>query len=332
VTVVGRAEADRREVELGEDGEGLQLGRALRPEAGLEELRAAEPQRRRRLDAGLEAREVLAREQAAPLARERRDLRGDLARVERPQRIGRAREVLEGPRERGVAHDGAHRGYPTLRQVELRARRPLRPEARLHRGDPEPVLVAQALRDGKAVPRQGERRRDHLGERQAAPAAEGRDERAERRRHPRGQDPAVGNVAEAAGPVRLGGRARGGCHVAVHRVDAPLARRADEERALAADGVHLRVHHALDERRGHRSVDRVAAGLQDVRARRRGQVAVRGDRAARSEEARVEGGGLGGQDAIGAPAHGAIKYSGPPERGDGALIADPRDSRASGPR
>ena len=53
--------------------------------------------------------------------------------------------------------------------------------------------------------------------------------------------------------------------------------------------VHLRVHHAFDQRRRHRGVDRVAAGLQHVDAGVDREIGVGSDRAVRADEARIEG-------------------------------------------
>ena len=74
---------------------------------------------------------------------------------------------------------------------------------------------------------------------------------------------------------RLRRRRRRRRHVAVHRDDARLARQAQQHRAFAADGVHLRVDQALDQRRRHRGVDRVAARLEHVDAGVGRQVGVR---------------------------------------------------------
>ena len=76
--------------------------------------------------------------------------------------------------------------------------------------------------------------------------------------------------------------------VAVHRNHARLARQAQQDRALAADGVHLRVDQAFDERRRDRGVDRIAAGLQHVDASIDREIGIGRDRAVRADQARIE--------------------------------------------
>jgi hypothetical protein len=64
--------------------------------------------------------------------------------------------------------------------------------------------------------------------------------------------------------LRRGARGRG--HVAVDRDDLVAARGPDEDRALPAERIHLRIDQALDEAGCDRGIDRVAARLERVDA------------------------------------------------------------------
>jgi hypothetical protein len=68
--------------------------------------------------------------------------------------------------------------------------------------------------------------------------------------------------------------------------------------------VHLRIDEPFDEARGDRRIDRVAAVGEHSDSGGDGEIAVRRDCAASAEQPRMKGRAVGGENAVGAPAHG----------------------------
>ncbi len=292
-------------VVLPHQGDGLQLRRALRPEAALEQLDIAKAQRYGLLHAGLERFQVFAGQQTVPLLGELRDLGSDIAAIERRVRILRVGKIVVGGRERLVPQQGSFLRDLAAAQIKPRALRPAREELLAQIGQAVLVLVMEACGEREAFRGELARVRRDVAKAHAAPALEHRHERRERRGNARRKDVFLRNILVSPGIKSLRGRGARRGHVAVDRDDARFAGKPQQDRALAADGMHLRIHQPLDQRRRDCGVDRVAAGFQNIDAGVDRKVGVRRHRAVLADEPRVEGGRIGRGNPVGALAHGA---------------------------
>ncbi len=142
-------------------------------------------------------------------------------------------------------------------------------------------LIGEMRFDGEAVAGVADCRLHHRRERQCAVAAQ--------------RSRQAGNLAgngdrETAVAAQLGDhmpithehvarRSRGRDLAIVQRDGAPLTRRVDEHEPATADATGSGVHHPDSQRRCHRRIDGVAAALQHLDARRRGEAMLRGHHA-----------------------------------------------------
>ena len=305
VQVIGAARPHRAQVEAPHDGERLQHRRPLRPEAALVDRRLAEAQADGRLDPGLETLQVGALEQPAALPGEARDLRSDLASVERFVGVLCIREVVVRSCERLILHQRADFRDRHVKDLACR------PGLELVAQIPETIflLVDQALRCRKSVACQLDRRRDRFAQRHRAVALERGEQRAERGGNAGRENVLVRHVIEAAAAEFLRRGARRRRHVAVehYHLVAPLT--AQQDRAFAADGMHLRVHQPFDEAGCNRRVDRVAARLQHVDAGVDRKIGIAGHRAVPADEARVERRRVGWRATISSRGHADARFS-----------------------
>ena len=298
VDVVGGVVAHRGEVEAFEQLELLQEDGALRPGSALEDGHAAVVRARGRLDARGEALEVGGAEQAAVGVGPRDDFARDVAAVEALARgveaglaptIFRRRfgveHALEKICERGVLQHAARLRDFAVGQINARRRRPLGQEAFRVAGERAArpghrVVGANRLAGQSDVHREavvGELQRGlkNVGERPGAELSQRRHERVKGRRNARGEQPDAGNQLEPKRAEMGDCGARGRHHIAVDRDDAAGSCRINQHWRFAADGVHVRVHDALDECCSDGGVDGISATCEDSRTGCTGKIVLR---------------------------------------------------------
>lgn len=185
------------------------------------------------------------------------------------------------------------------RHVERRTRRPLiakLPPIGANRSDPyQPRQILRRLAV-TAKPRmhrhpvfaQRERRRGHFGQRHGAETGERSGEGIESRRNTRRQQALAGDLLESERTVIVDSGARRGDFVAVDRDYAVRACHVNEHRCLAADRMHMRIDDALDQGRGNRGVDGVAAASEHPRARGSREVVFGGDHRLSAHHLRIK--------------------------------------------
>jgi hypothetical protein len=291
----------------GEQRELLQEHRPLAPRRGLEDVEAPVAEADRLLDGRLVGREILRLEEGRQVVagraglrvRPRRrhealDLLGDPAPVEllarrlegfypaaRSMSRLRIEQVLHCVRPSGEAHD-----LPDLRhagrQEDLRRARPaVQPRLELDE------LLAQRRVHREPVARELDDRPERLLQPERAGLPERRDERADRRRHRRRDQPLAGDVdePELADPLDRHAPRRPPLSADDKRVRlGGTPRLVDEDRALAPDAALLRLDKCQSKRCGDPAIGRVPASPKHLEPDLRGEVMPRGDNPAACQD------------------------------------------------
>ena len=279
VDVLGRADADGREVEPGEQGELLQEDRALTPRPGLADRVPVVVEGDRRLDRRLPARKIPAREETAVLGAEAIDLVGDEAPVESVSRpvdpglpapgAGLLEDAPIGGGERRIAKEGSRL---RRREIELRRRGPCA-QQRLGPLDRR----SDAGNHRIALLRVPDRLLEDVVEAERAEVAEQKQPAVEGTRDTGREQPGPGNELVAQLPEALDGRrGRGGALAADDQRLAALGT-PQHDRQVAAGPVQMRLHDLEREAGRDRGVEGVAAAFEHRHAGRRGEPVRRRD-------------------------------------------------------
>ena len=225
-------------------------------------------------------REVVERVDAAHRAERRHHVLGHLALVE-------AGPPLRGDAAQDLRLAGSAEDLPRARRLAVEQEIPAR--RALERVDREAPVEGHARRDGNALLRVADRGRQRVGQADPPPvlrqAAEGVDGAGDRH----GLGAADGNGGQTAAAHLCRGQRGGRPARAVERDDPVLARRLEQNEAVAPDAGHLRLADAEQDGRADGGVHGVPAVLEKPDRRRGGERMRRGAHPVGGENRRTAG-------------------------------------------